>query len=38
VQRDSGDVSTVINRQTIDDTPAITRKVLELAALTPGVT
>src|SRR5712692_3185258 len=38
LQKDSGDVSTVLNQQVIREIPSGTRKVLELVELTPGVT
>ena len=38
LQKDSGDISTVLNQQTIREMPSGTRKVLELVELTPGVT
>src|SRR5437870_1339933 len=37
LQRDSGDVSSVLDFQTVQEIPSETRKVLELVALTPGV-
>jgi hypothetical protein len=38
LQRDSGDISSALNFQTVQEMPSGTRKVLELVALTPGVT
>ena len=38
IQRDSGEISSVLNFQTIKEMPSGTRKVLELVELTPGVT
>ena len=38
LQRDSGEISSVLNFQTVKEMPSGTRKVLELVELTPGVT
>jgi len=38
IQKDSGDVSTVINKQTVDEIPKVTRRTLELMAISPAVT
>src|ERR1700730_7503516 len=38
IQRDSGEISSVLNFQTVKEMPSGTRKVLELVELTPGVT
>jgi len=38
LQRDSGEISSVLNFQTVQEMPSGTRKVLELVELTPGVT
>jgi hypothetical protein len=38
IQKDSGDISTVINQQTVSAMPVISRKTLEMVQITPGVT
>jgi len=37
VQKDSGDVSTVLNSRTIEEYPTQSRRVIEQVAITPGV-
>lgn len=38
LQKESHDVSTVVNRQVVEKLPKVTRKTLEMMALAPGVT
>jgi len=38
LQKDSGDVSTTVNQQILNEMPKITRRTLQLVAITPAVT